>query len=165
MIRSDFDSWRKELIVSGAIIQDDDNSVSPERAEYRFNRYIELLEMVRGDEPEMVFHAIVDSIQVEEDYGAYEAVYNALWRFPPDKFSQYFISALPGFIQRFGEDVGRFLVGLTGSVNAEYLSCFNRVLDLASKEDLSIIVSFIEGQEINGWFEDAPGVIRPNVGA
>jgi hypothetical protein len=161
MITVGLEDWRKELIQTGNIVQDDDDSISQKEAKDRLNRYVELLEMVEGDESQHVFQAIVDSIQAENDYGAYESTYNALWKFSPEKFARYFVSALPGFIQRYGEESGRFLLALTGWGREVYLPHFNRELAEAPAEGLSTILSYIKQQEKDGWFEDTRGLIRP----
>jgi hypothetical protein len=47
----DIDAWRDEILAVSNIVQDDDESVSDEEAERRFNRFIELVDAVQGDEP------------------------------------------------------------------------------------------------------------------
>jgi hypothetical protein len=91
MIKMDLDEWRSELLRTSHIVQDDDDSVPTGEAERRFNRYVKLVDMVTGREPQEVFQAIVDSIRAPEDYGAYEAVHGALWKFPPEKAITRFV--------------------------------------------------------------------------
>ena len=59
----DFQTWRSELLHTGDIIQDGDKSVSQPESEQRFNRYIEMLDAVSGQEGIETFIAIVDSLQ------------------------------------------------------------------------------------------------------
>jgi hypothetical protein len=47
---SDFDLWRKELLQTGDIVQDGDTSVPQQEKEKRFNRYVEMVKAVSGQE-------------------------------------------------------------------------------------------------------------------
>ena len=80
---SDFDLWRKELLQTGDIVQDGDTSVPQQEKEKRFNRYVEMVKAVSGQEGVEAFITLVESLQAKDDYGAYETTYGALWRFPP----------------------------------------------------------------------------------
>lgn len=60
---SDYDAWEIELIETGRIVQDDDNSVSPDEAERRFNRYVALVDLAKGIEGQAAATALVRSIQ------------------------------------------------------------------------------------------------------
>jgi hypothetical protein len=158
MIKMELDEWRSELIRASDIVQDGDDSVSSEEREERFRRYVRLLDMVTGKEPQEVFQAIVDSVRVPEDYGAYERVHNALWKFPPEKFAEYFVAALPTLIRRMAQydQVGRFLCPLTGHGRKNYLPAFNRELGKAPVATREAIVSFIK--ENSEWFKDADAI-------
>ena len=159
MIDVEISKWCEEVVQLGAIAQDDDDTVSEQAAVERFDRYVELIDMVDGDEPQEVFQAIVDSIRSDEDYGAYEATYNALWRFPPDKYAEYFVGALPRFIRRYGDSSGRFLLGLVGWAVDSHLPPFNEALAQASPEARTVILDYVRTQEREGWFEDDIGLI------
>jgi hypothetical protein len=70
----DFAAWRDELIFTGNIVQDGETDVDPEEAESRSgDRYLELLEMVDGNEDDAVFQSIVDSMTATDDYEVYES--------------------------------------------------------------------------------------------
>jgi len=146
MIKMPTTEWCKELLSNSKLVQDDDDSTSPEEAERRFNRYVQLVDMVNGKEPQEVFQALADSIRVPEDYGAYEAVHNALWKFSPDNFAEYFVAALPKLIRRMAkhEQVARFLCPLTGHGRRNYLPAFVSALDCASSVDRKTILNFIK---------------------
>ncbi|MEZ4223249.1 MAG: hypothetical protein R3B13_20055 [Polyangiaceae bacterium] len=77
--------------------------------------YLQLVSQLTGKEPADWFQALVDSIVVREDHGVYEAVYTALWRFPPLRFGPAMVAALPGLIRRMNrhEQAERFLIGIT----------------------------------------------------
>lgn len=113
---TDVDDWKVELLFSGRIVQDGDETVSPDEAERRFNRYIKLVEMVEGDEGQNVFQALVDSIQADEDYGAYQATMGAAEKFPEPKYAQYLIEALPALIKCQPDWAGNFMVSIANQV-------------------------------------------------
>jgi hypothetical protein len=85
---ADLTAWCEELLQNSNIVQDGDDSVAQAEVERSFNRFVELVDMTQGDEPPQVFQALIDSIRVPDDYGAYEAVHNALWNFPPERFAE-----------------------------------------------------------------------------
>ncbi|QDV23871.1 hypothetical protein [Aureliella helgolandensis] len=146
MIKIPFSDWRKELLKNSKLVQDDDDTTPTEEAERRFNRYIQLVDMVNGKEAQEVFQALVDSIRVPEDYGAFEAVHRALWKFSPDDFADYFVAALPKLIRRMAkhDQVVRFLIPLTGHARRKYLPAFHAALDRASPGDRRTILNFVK---------------------
>jgi hypothetical protein len=156
----DLDKWRKELILAGNIVQDGDDSVPPDEAEARCDRYLELIEMITGKESQKFFQAIIDSIQAPHDYEVYEAAHNALWRFPPKEFAEYFVAALPEFIRRMAkyDQVARFLCPLCGWGKEKYLPAFNKELGRAAPNVQREIIKFVKENE--GWFDNSD-LIRP----
>ena len=158
MIKMELNEWRSELLRTSDIVQDGDDSVSWEEREERFTRYVGLLEMVTGKEPQEVFQTVVDSIRVPDDYGAYETAHNALWSFPPEKFADYFVAALPRLISRMAQhdQVGRFLCPLTGHGRKKYLPAFNSELGKAPIATREAIMKFVK--ENSQWFKDANAI-------
>jgi hypothetical protein len=152
-ITMDFNKWRQELLLTGNIVQDGDDSVPPDEADERCHRYVELLDAITGKEPQEVFQAIVDSIQAPDDHEVYETTHNALWRFPPKEFAKYFVAALPGLIARMAQydQVGRFLCPLVGWGRKAYLPAFNKELGKAPPDAQRAIMNFIE-ENREEWF-------------
>lgn len=146
MIKMPIADWCKELRRNSRLVQDDDDTTPPEEAERRINRYGQLVDMVNGKETQEVFQALVDSIRVPEDYGAYEAVHNALWKFPPQKFADFFVAALPKLIRRMAkhDQVARFLCPLNGHGRRKYLPGFVAALDNAAPADRKAVLNFIK---------------------
>lgn len=146
MIKMQVADWRKELLSNSKLVQDDDDSTSPEEAERRLNRYVQLVDMVNGKETQEVFQTLIDSVCVPEDYGAYETVHDAIWKFPPDHFAEYFVAALPKFIRRMAkhDQVTRFLSPLTGHGRRKYLPAFVSALESAPPADRKTILNFIK---------------------
>lgn len=146
MIKMSIEDWCKELALESKLAQDGDDSIAPEEAERRFNRFVQLVDMVNGKETQAVFQSLVDAIRMPEDYGAYEALHTALWKFPPEKFAEYFVSALPRLIKRMSKhnQVSRFLLPLSGQGRRKYLSAFVAALESASDSDRKAILNFIK---------------------
>jgi hypothetical protein len=86
VVVGEYRSWRRELLRTGRIVQDGDDSVPPEVRQARFHRYLELVEMVEGNDGPEVFGSLIDSMQVGHDYGAYQRTLKALDRFPRGQF-------------------------------------------------------------------------------
>jgi hypothetical protein len=160
-----FDTWRDELLFTGNIVQDGDESVPWPDREQRFNRYVELLDAVTGAEGIDTFVAIVDSLQAEQDYGAYQRTYNTLWRFPPHVAAQALISALPSLIQRQRNCAGDILAQLgnaTPGNGDDVLLAFRQALASASPQPRATIMDFVTREENDGWLDGRrKGVIRP----
>ncbi len=146
MIKMSIDDWCKELVQNSKLVQDDDDTVAPEEAERRFNRFVQLVDMVNGKETQLVFQTLVDAIRMPEDYGAYESIHNALWKFPPEHFAEYFVGALPKLIRRMSrhDQVARFLGPLNGNGRRKYLPAFVAALSSASPSDKKTILNFIK---------------------
>ena len=160
-----FDAWREELLFTSNIVQDGDKSVPQPEAERRFNRYVELLDAVTGAEGVETFIAIVDSLQAEQDYGAYQRTYNTLWRFPPRVAAQGLISALPSLIQRQHNCAGDILAQLgnaTPGRGDDVLLAFRQALASATPQTRAAIMDFVIPEEDDGWLDGRrKGVIRP----
>ena len=123
----DFGNWRRELLLTGNIVQDDDVTTDRNEAVARQRRYIELLALVDGSEGQEVFQTLLASMQAEEDYEVYESTRRALGRFRGDCFGRWFFDALPEFMRRRGEDdVDDFLSAIAaGHLGADAIIAFN----------------------------------------
>jgi len=157
MIAIPKDIWCRDVIECGDL-----SEAHPlELIEKRIKRYCELVDMVDGSENSDIFKTLVDSIGDEGATEAYEATYNALWRFPPEKFATYFVANLVDFIERYGEDCARFLLGLTGVGKDSYLPLFNLAIGRLPDDEQRKIMDYIQRQENSGWFDDSIGYIKP----
>jgi hypothetical protein len=160
----DFETWRRELLHTGDIVQDGDKSVPQPERERRFNRYIEMLEAVSGQEGIETYIAILDSLQAKQDYGAYQRTYGTLRRFPPSVAGQSLVAALPRLIKRQPNCAGDILSQLARSPHQEslaVLSAFKSALAAASADAQKAIMDFVIREESDGWLDGrAKGVIR-----
>lgn len=159
----DFEQWRAEVLFTGKIIQDGDMTVPSDEAERRCNRYHELVDMVEGIEGQAVFQTLLDSMQVEDDYEVYQAVFRVAESFPDPEFSQYLVAALPDLIKRQPEQsgwAGDFLNAMAG--RPERIRTFNAQLAQADLLVRKAIVKYIRKQESKGgWLENSVGLLAP----
>lgn len=165
MVIQDVGEWELELVQTGKIVQDGDTSVSPDEAERRFNRYVELVDMVEGDEGPKVVRALVRSIQVRYDYGAYQGTMNAiLGKFPTELMVPVLLSELPDLIQRQPEWAGDIINQVAHQNNTAakiMVESFNREVSKLLPQDRQSIMEFIRQEENGGWLEDRQGILCP----
>ena len=155
----------KELLFTGNIIQDSDESVPWPERETRFNRYIELLDSISGSEGLLVAKAIIQSMQSENDYGAYQTTQSTLGKFPSEEYIEALISELPSMIERKSEWAGELLCGLANSVGTKYESdihLFTKKLSESPTKSRNIVLQYINQQEHEGWLEHRIGVLSAN---
>jgi len=67
----EFGAWRRELLAID-LVQDDD-SVPQDEVERRWNRFVELVDMVDGGEGPSVVSTLVAALRADQDYGAHQA--------------------------------------------------------------------------------------------
>lgn len=94
-----FEQWKSELLHVGKIVQDSNKSISPDESERLFNRYIEMLDELTGTEGYEYALAVFESVQMVDDYGAYQTAERAAWRFGEDMFCRALLQELPRFIK------------------------------------------------------------------
>ncbi len=160
-----FDAWRKELLFTGNIVQDGDESVPQPDREERVNRYVEIVEAVTGSEGVDTFVALLDSLQAEEDYGVYQTTYRALRRFPASVAAQGLLAAFPRLIERHRDCAGDILAQLANAAREEDLAAlfsFRDALGSSSAVVQKAIMDFVLAEEESGWLDGRRrGVIRP----
>ena len=107
----------------------------------RLMHFTELVKQVKGDEGSAAFLSLIDAVRAPEDYGAYESLHNALWRFPPEILGPQMVRALPQLIERMGQfdQVERFLVPLAGWGKRNYAPVFLKALNAAPSEEQQAI--------------------------
>jgi hypothetical protein len=157
---ADFERWREELLFTGRIVRDDDKSVSPDEAQRRVHRYLELVEAADGTWTEPVFQSLVDSLQVDDDYEVYETTVGQILAFPPEKFGPWFVKALPDLLKRQPEraaDILSLLINNYKGWGAEHLLTFRQALHKTSDPVRQELFNFIAQQEREGWLKEKPG--------
>lgn len=90
----DLETWSAELVLNSSFIPDFGSLNLLKQAESRFDRYIELLEMVEGNEPPEVLHTMANSIRMEDDCGAYQVTVNTFSKFMTLEYIKAFIEIL-----------------------------------------------------------------------
>ncbi|MFI2812830.1 MULTISPECIES: hypothetical protein [Microbulbifer] len=153
----------RELIFTGNIVQDSDESVPWPERENRFNRYIELLDSIDGSEGLPVARALIQSMQSDDDYGAYQTTQAALGKFSSKEYIEALTLELPPMIKRGSEWAGELLCSLANSVGTQHeadIALFIRALNELPGEDKNTISRYIEQQEEGGWLAHRKGVLR-----
>lgn len=158
---ANFEAWKEELLFTGNIIQDEDDTVSPEERARRCTRYGELLDAVDGTEGYEVFQALIDSLQAKQDYGVYQTTYNVLWSFRDPQFAEYLIKSLPSVIRRNlgAEDlsqVGNILAPIDSA--SQRVEQFNMNLARSPHEEQEIIFATISKLIDLTWLNEDTGL-------
>jgi hypothetical protein len=151
---NDVEAWRRELLSTGVIVQDADTSVPRAEAEAQFNRYVELTDLVVGDEGPDAAAALIQSIQVRDDYGAYQSTQRALGRFPHAVYVAALLAELPALIMRQSEWAGELLCGLANAIGTPYEAAvveFRRQIELCHEKSRAAIRAFVAQEECQGW--------------
>jgi hypothetical protein len=164
-IPESFEDWKIELLHLGNIVQDVDASLPANEVERRFNRYVEMLEGLSGAEGFEYALAVMESIQAEQDYGAYQIAERAAFRFGEDTYCRVLIHELPRLIETLPDWAGDFLVSIANGQNTIYQSTidkFNMLLSEAQPNVRSIIQAYITKEEQGGWFSHRVGVLGNN---
>lgn len=163
----DFTAWREEVLFTGAIPQDGDTSIDAAEAERRCDRYVELLEMIEGDEGDEVFQTIIDSMVAEDDYEVYQASLRIAFRFS-DRFGSLLFRALKaGFLDRDPERAADWLgqLAFLGAASSA-VRAFNTEWSKADQPFSGRLAEFVEINETDdedGWLSTPQqmGVLRP----
>jgi hypothetical protein len=144
----------KELLLTGNIVQDYDESISDDESECRFNRYIELLDLIDGSEDIKVTKLIIQSMRAKDDYGAYQTAIRKIFSFPSDICATTLISELPSLIEENKEWAGEILCGLANEIEdieTPYIDAFLIELNNTDQDMQRIIINYIKEEERKGW--------------
>ncbi|MEU5323783.1 hypothetical protein AB0G67_44665 [Streptomyces sp. NPDC021056] len=150
----DFDAWRRELLWTGVLVQDGDTSVSDEEAGYRYDRYVALADMVDGTEGPAAVHALLASLQVEQGYGAHEAVYGALEQFPSQHLFSGAITAATDLLRIPRDHSGQVLQLLTLLGSSDDLRAFTDACSRLEPELRAGLAALIADHEADEWLAD-----------
>lgn len=151
----DFESWKTELLRYGRIMQDGEEAENESSAEEDFHRYVALVDVVDGSEEVDVCAALFRSVQVEDDYGAYESTLGAALRFPATIYAKAFVRELPDLIVRQPDRAGDFLSVLANNLSGERdrIDAINREIGNCSPAARAVILEFIRQEEESGWLD------------
>ncbi|WP_296281273.1 hypothetical protein [Pseudoxanthomonas sp.] len=161
-----FEEWRAELLHVGNIVQDGDDSIGWSERQARFNRYVEMLDALKGSEGFEYVLAVFESLKAENDYGAYQIADRAAWRFGEISYCTALINELPRLIEglpdRAGDLVGS-IANAYGTKDESIIRVFNQLLSEVSPADKHDIDGFIRQEEgPTGWLRDRAGVLGSN---
>ena len=85
--KSDFETWSAKLSEAQGL-----------REDVHFKCFDELTGAITGEEDVAFLRRLIDSICVEDDFGVYEGLYNAMWRFPGEVTAIELALALPKWV-------------------------------------------------------------------
>ncbi len=87
-------------------------------------KFSALLYSLNGDEEISFLNKLIDSIKLEEDFGLYESLFNAIWAFPANLTTQTLVKRLPELHKRMGkyDQVFKFYIPISN--NNELLNTF-----------------------------------------
>jgi hypothetical protein len=157
-------TWKDELMRCGKIVQDGDNSHPPEEAECSFDRYVELVNSVSGSEGVDVAKALIESMQVRHDYGAYQSTFSALWKFPEQILASAVALTLPDLIRRqpdWAGDLVNQIAQMTSNPHSKLIKMFNLKVHELEPELKERVVRFIRKEEVDGWLDGRTGILTP----
>jgi len=147
----DIASWRDEILALSDIPQDDDESVPLREAERRFNRFVELVDRVKGDDPDTVFLTLMETLKDQDDYGAYEGVFEALQHLQPARRGRLIADGMLPLLRRAPDLAGDVLTQVALDTD-EVVAAFNRACaERALPEERRELSDFIAAQEHDGW--------------
>ena len=156
---TDIDSWINELLETGFFIHDFNLAVVSEQAQTRFNRYIELLEQVKGDEGPEVVRALCDSIQMTDDYGVYQVTLDKLALFICPGYARCFIDGLVKIIQIRPDLANDLLIMIAQAPQSDaFIQEFNRELTLSNQSTARRLICFILAEEQVGRLDPFGGI-------
>ncbi|MGW4914240.1 hypothetical protein [Streptomyces sp. NPDC004270] len=155
-----FDAWRRELLWTGELVQDGDTSVSEEEAGYRFDRYVALADMADGTEGAAAVQALIASLRAEEGYGAHEAVYGALGRFPGQVLVSGTVMAAADLLNIPRDHSGQVLQLLTLLAGTDDLRMFGDACCRLEPELRAGLAALIADHEADEWLADGRSLGR-----
>lgn len=159
----DFEAWRRELLSTADLVQYGDTSVPDDEAERRWERYVALADMVDGTEGPTAVHALIMSLRAEEGYGAHEAVYGALERFPSQDLVSGTAMAVTDLLNLPRDHSGQVLQLVTLMDSAKDLRNFGVAFDRLEPEVRAALALLIAHHEAEEWLADerSLGRLRP----
>ncbi|MFI8362182.1 hypothetical protein ACIGD1_18670 [Streptomyces sp. NPDC085612] len=159
----DFDAWQHELLLTGRFVQDGDISEYGPEAQARFERYLELADMVDGTEGPAAVRALIASLRAEDDHGAHEAAYGALSRFPGRDLVRGATLAVVDLLEIPRDNSGNVLRLLTLQADDEDLRTFRAAFGQLQPEIRASLAALIAQHEADEWLADerSIGRLRP----
>ncbi|WP_409182040.1 hypothetical protein F9C11_37290 [Amycolatopsis sp. VS8301801F10] len=119
------EAWRRELL-SVCELDLGAEPVPQEELDRRCDRYVELADLVSGDEGPAAVAVLIASLRAEQDYGAHQAVYGALQRFPANDIVEGAILAAADLLALPRDNSGQVLQLVTLVATPADLEHFRR---------------------------------------
>lgn len=145
--------WESEIIVCGDLIQDGDPRFTPEEAEERWNRFVELADEVSGEEGPSGVAAIVSSLKADDDYGAYQSAFSALERFPDEVLGKGVALAAPNLLDLPRHSSGEVLVTVVDA-GEDAIGAFGEEMRSGDPSTLTAMIELIQYHESSEWLAE-----------
>jgi hypothetical protein len=159
MLIHDTVAFAKELIECGNFVSDFNHENIFREAERRFNRYIELVGEISGDEGPLMIKALADSIQMEEDYGVYQVTIDALIQFLHAGNAEAMIEALADMMQVRPDLAVDLMLRIAHQHESyDFMIEFNRALSLSTSSAAGCVRNFVMDQERFGLLDEFSGM-------
>jgi len=99
---------------------------------------------LKGDEEVQYLEKLIDAVQLKDDFGVYESLYNAIWLFPQNIVGKVLAKKLPEFQKRMGtyDQVSRFYIPIP--TNQEALDTFLKASKKWSPSEKEIAIAAIK---------------------
>ncbi len=150
---ADSQAWIDELDQNAEFVSDFGAQNVQEEAEERFNRYIELLDQVNGDEGPEVLRALIDSMRMQEDCGVYQVTLATIDKFFQVGYERCLVDMLPGLIERradLASDLVDLIMALKSTSRDTFIEGFFTAVDHAKPETRALIMQFLHAELAKG---------------
>lgn len=153
---TDIKTWSAELVFNSSFIPDFGSLNLLQQAETRFDRYIELLEMVEGTEPPEVLHTMANSIRMDDDCGAYQITIDTFRKFMTWGYLIAFVEILAKVNFRRPDLASDLVIAMSQTMigeNYSFLQAFEHELESsksnAAAQSLQIIIREKRNDSLN----------------
>ena len=164
---SDLKEWSAELVFNSSFIPDFGALNLIKQAESRFDRYIELLEMVEGDEPPEILHTMANSIRMEDDCGAYQVTIDTFSKFMTKEYIKAFIEVLAKVDFRRSDIASDLVIKMSHIMineNMSFLQAFENELNCCKSSAAGHSIQVVNLEKRKGTLQHAKPQLKLVVG-
>ncbi|MGW1316920.1 hypothetical protein [Streptomyces sp. NPDC002426] len=144
-------SWSDEIFACGNLPQENSEETQEEGARL-WERYVQLTDDVVGDEGVAGIAALVRSLRVEEDFGAYQSALSALERFPLEVFGAGVAESVQALKEMPECWSGNVLLIVARDQNST--QAFNERFALLKPEEQATLRQIIHFHESHEWLAE-----------
>ncbi|THB65670.1 MAG: hypothetical protein D6B27_08135 [Gammaproteobacteria bacterium] len=159
---SDKKEWIQQLLDCCRFVPDFGSLNLIKHAKNSFDKYLFLLEMVEGNEGPEIVRALIDSIQIQSDSGAYLVTVDTLKKFLKPGYARAFIDPLARLTFRRPDLASDLLFNMANYFTEEqriFVDEFNDELRRSHSGATTQLINFIKSEEKKSFFSDFAGVL------